>query len=386
MIYLDNATTTFPKPQAVKDIVQVNLTNAFGTPGRGPHTSALRANVAVENVRRDFSVFFGVLDAFRVVFTYSATDALNMCIKGFLDEGDHVLISSMEHNSVLRPLKGLENQGKITLDYIACDKKGYILMDDLEEKLKQNPKLVIVSHASNVTGAVQSIYKIGQKVRGAGAYFLVDAAQTAGVLPIHMSNDWIDFLAFSGHKGIFGLQGTGGLILGSRIEKLRPWREGGTGFDSESETQPVNWPETFEAGTHNVFGIISMGEGLRFIQEQSLEKIARMEKEKIQWIWEEFSQYENIVLYGPSPEEERVGVLSFRILGWDPEDIGKILAQNYGIQVRSGLQCSPLAHKRLETFPEGTIRVSPGIFSTEQEICHFLKAIETICMTEVHWF
>lgn len=386
MIYLDNAATSFPKPATVNEVIQENLMNGFGTPGRGTHASAMRANVAIGNIRREFARFFGVLEEFRVVFTYSTTDALNMCIKGFLDDGDHVLISNMEHNSVLRPLKGLENQGKITLDFIDCDEQGYIQMDDLEKKLNSNPKMVIVSHASNVTGAVQPIRVIGQKVREKGAYFLVDAAQTAGVLPIHLENDFIDFLAFAGHKGLFGLQGTGGLVIGTRIKKLRPWREGGTGFDSKSETQPVNWPEAYESGTPNVFGIISMGAGLNFIQERGLDEIARIEFEQVKMIWEELSQYENIVLYGPPPNESRVGVLSFNIQGWDPEDIGKMLNQNYGIQVRTGLHCSPLAHKKLGTYPEGTIRLSPGIFSTKKDINHFLKAMDIICMTEISWF
>lgn len=386
MIYLDNAATSFPKPGIVYESVQQYFIHGMGTPGRGTHTQAIRANTMIGNIRKDFAEFFGVLDEFRVVFTYSTTDALNMCIKGFLDEGDRVLISSMEHNSVLRPLKGLEVQGKITIDEMSCDANGYIQMDDLSEKLKRHPKLVIVSHASNVTGAIQPIREIGKRVQGSGAYFLVDAAQTAGTLSIHMKDDHIDFLAFAGHKGLFGLQGTGGLVIGTRVEKLRPWREGGTGFNSESEIQPVNWPEAFEAGTPNVPGIISMGAGLNFIQERSLKELAQIEAEQTDVLWRTFSQYENIVLYGPSPDQARVGVLSFNILGWDPEDIGKILNQNYGIQVRTGLHCSPLAHKKLGTFPEGTIRVSPGVFSTKKDINHFLKAIDTICMTEISWF
>lgn len=398
MIYLDNAATTYPKPDIVNEDVMIGLTKIAGSPGRGTHTQALIANDTVAAIRKNYAKFFGLLEDFRVVFTYSATDALNMAIKGFLETGDHVVISEMEHNSVVRPLRGLEKQGKITLHIVSCDEKGYVNMDDFSEKMAQHEKikLVVMSHASNVTGAVQPIEQIGKLTREKGAFFLVDAAQTAGVIPISVNELQIDMLVFAGHKGFYGLQGTGGLVLGERIEQLRPWREGGTGFDSKSETQPVNWPEAFESGTPNVLGIVSLGAGLDFIKETGIDKIAAVQHKHCVEIWEQLSQYEEIVLYGPTPDEKRVSVLSFNIKGWDPEDVGKMLNQNYGILVRTGLHCAPLAHRSLGTFTgdptledkfsEGTVRVSPGYFTTDRDIKQFLLAIRNITDVELGWF
>lgn len=387
--YLDNAATTFPKPPHSLERVFETVSTGVGTPGRGNHEISAKANDAVLVIRKRLAKFFGVLEDFRVVFTYSATDALNLAIKGFLQDGDHVIISSMEHNSVLRPLRGLEKQEKITLDIISCDEKGYICTEELYEKITDKTRLVIVSHASNVTGAIQPIQEIGEEVRKRGAFLLVDAAQTAGVLPLNIEEQYIDMLVFAGHKGLFGMQGTGGLVIGTRIEGLRPFREGGTGFDSRSETQPVNWPEAFEAGTHNIPGILSLGEGLSFIEETGLETIAKKEMEYFTYLWEKLSHYDEIVLYGPSPDEERVAVLSFIIKGWDPQDIEQMLSQNYGVSVRTGLHCAPLAHKTIGTYGEkgeGTIRVSPGFFTTKQELRLFLTAIKNITSTEVHWY
>lgn len=387
--YLDNAATSFPKPPQLLERVFETISNGVGTPGRGTHEISAKANDEVLVIRKRLAKFFGVLEDFRVVFSYSATDALNMAIKGFVQDGDHVIISSMEHNSVLRPLRGLEEQGKLTLDIISSDDKGYIDTNELYGKITDKTRLVVVSHASNVTGAVQPIEQIGAEVRKRGAYLLVDAAQTAGVLPLHLEDQSIDMLVFAGHKGLYGLQGTGGLVIGDRIEGLRPWREGGTGFDSKSETQPVNWPEAFEAGTHNIPGILSLGEGLTFIEETGIDTIAEKEMEHLRYLWEKLSYNEEIKLYGPSPDEERVAVLSFTINGWDPEDIGYMLSQNYEIFVRTGLHCAPLAHKTIGTYGNdgvGTIRVSPGYFTTEKEIKEFLKAIKNITSTKVGWY
>lgn len=387
MIYLDNAATSFPKPKIVIDAGMANLTAAIGTPGRGLHEAAAVAAESVDSVRRAVAKFFGILEDYRVIFTYSATDALNMGLKGFLNSGDHVLISNMEHNSVLRPLKGLERDGVITTDIVAADDNGYLDIDDLQKKLRfKKTKLVCVSHGSNVTGAIQNAREIGRIVRAEGAYFLLDAAQSAGVAPIHQEEDFIDLLAFAGHKGLYGLQGTGCLLLGSRIRGLRPFREGGTGFDSMSETQPVNWPEAFEAGTHNVLGINSIGCGLKFINDTGMEKIAQAENEHLKALWEAMGEYENITLYGPKPHDSRVAVLSFNLKGWEPEDVGGVLNINHGIITRTGLHCSPLAHKRLGTFPAGSVRVSPGYFNDTKDIKDFLKVIETMATIDVPWY
>lgn len=384
--YLDNAATTFPKPPHALEKVFQEISKSGGTPGRGIHQVAVQANDTCQIVRKKIAKFFDVLDDFRIVFTYSATDALNLAIKGFVEDGDHVLISSMEHNSVLRPLRGLEKKGVISLDIVSCDEEGYIDMDDLKRKFRNETKLVVVSHASNVTGAVQPIKEIGSEVRSRDVFLLVDAAQSAGVIPLSVTNDLVDMLVFAGHKGLYGMQGTGGLVIGERVSALRPLREGGTGFDSKSETQPLNWPEAFEAGTHNIPGIISLGEGVTFIEEIGIEKIAKLEMEHFDYIWDRLNDNDNVILYGPPPTKDRVPVLSFNIKGWEPEDIANILTQNYEISVRSGLHCAPLAHRTIGTYPEGTVRVSPGYFTTKEELRHFLQAIKNITATKVGWY
>lgn len=385
MIYLDNAATSYPKPKNVTDRITELLSDVVGTPGRGNHVTAAKATFGVSSVRRAYADFFNLLEEYRIVFTYSATDALNMAIKGFVNKGDHVVITHTEHNSVSRPLNAMARDGFISLDVAPCSKEGYVLVDEFRKLVTEKTRLVVVCHGSNVTGALQDIETLGQIVREKGSYLLVDAAQTAGVVNIDMRNMPIDFLAAAGHKGLFGMQGTGLLALGERIFKLKPFREGGTGFDSYSECQPINWPEAFESGTHNVPGIISMGEGLKFIQETGIEKIAQVELEHTKRIWDFLSSFENVTLYGPNPEDNRFrcGVVSFNVAGWEAEDIGAILNQNYDIHTRAGLQCSPLTHQFLDTFPVGTVRVSPGYFTTNKDIDNFCNAIKRIAIMDV---
>lgn len=385
MIYLDNAATSYPKPQNVTDRIVTMMSDVVGTPGRGNHVSAAKATFGVSSVRRDFMEFFNLLEDYRIVFTYSATDALNMAIKGFIKQGDHVVMTHTEHNSVSRPLNAMERDGFISLDIAPCSQEGYVLVDEFRKLVTDKTKLVVVCHGSNVTGAVQDIETLGQIVREKGSYLLLDAAQTAGVINIDMRKMPIDFLAAAGHKGLYGMQGTGILVLGERIFKLDPFREGGTGFDSYSECQPINWPEAFESGTHNVPGIISMGEGLKFIQETGIENIAKVELEHTQKLWDFLSSFDNIRLYGPNPENNkmRCGVISFNVDGWESEDIGVVLNQNYDIHTRAGLQCAPLAHKFLDTFPVGTVRISPGYFTTENDIDNFCNAMKRIAIMDV---
>ena len=383
MIYLDNAATSFPKPFNVGRKVIEILSEGTGTPGRGSHNTAAKALNGVQAVRKGFIDFFNLLEDFRIIFTYSATDALNMALKGFLNKGDHVVITSTEHNSVSRPLKAMARDGIIRLDIAPCDRYGYVIIDEFKKLVTEKTKLAVVCHSSNVTGALQPVETLGQIVREKGGYLLLDAAQTAGIVPIDMRNMPVDMLAAAGHKSLYGLQGTGILVLGERIFKLRPFREGGTGFDSSSEYQPVNWPEAFEAGTHNVPGIISMGEGLKFINETGIKNIAERELYHIERLWEYLSHFDNITLYGPKPDMARTAVLSFNVSGWDAEDVGAVLNQNYDIQTRSGLQCSPLTHQFLGTFPQGTVRLSPGYFTTDKDIDTFCNAIRRIAQVDV---
>jgi cysteine desulfurase family protein len=383
MPYLDNAATSFPKPGRVNSAVRDWLEAGAGTPGRGTHAQARRSADAVTLVRRSLSRFFGLSDEHRVIFCYSATDALNMALKGFLEEGDHVLISSMEHNSVLRPLRGMEQDRRISLEIVPCDSQGRLDPDEVSRCFNARTKLVVVSHASNVTGTVQPVHAIGKAVRERGAYFLIDAAQSAGSIPCKINDLAADMVAFSGHKGLYGLQGTGGLALGERVLSLRPWREGGTGFNSLSETQPREWPETFEAGTHNVPGILSLGEGLAFIEETGIDAIHRAEMERFTQLWEALSGLSSVQLFGPPPGEIRTPVLSLNIKGWEPEDVGAVLNYNHGIQARTGLHCAPLAHKTIGTYPTGTVRLSPGYFTRTDDIRQAVRAITTLATTLV---
>ncbi len=383
MPYLDNAATTFPKPEQVTEAVRNWLESGAASPGRGAHSFARRSDDAVGAVRKSLARFFGVRDAYRLIFCCSATDALNMALKGFLDEGDHVLISSMEHNSVLRPLRGMEKKGLITLEIVSCDGTGLLDPNDVMSRFNERTKLVVVSHASNVTGTIQPAAAIGRAVRERGAFFLLDAAQTAGILPIDVEEDCIDMLAFSGHKGLFGLQGTGCLALGSRIKALRPWREGGTGVNSLSETQPREWPDAFEAGTPNMPGIVSMSEGLAFIESVGLDTIRQKEMEHCAEIWRVLSSLKSVELYGLPPGDGRIAVVSFNIRGWEPDDVGNVLTHNHDVHVRTGLQCSPLAHQTLGTHPDGAVRISPGWFTTHEDIRQALRAIRAVAETLV---
>jgi len=381
MSYLDNAATSFPKPDCVNDLLRSIAEHGVVSPGRGSHTLANKASDAVNNVRHRLANFFGAPGNNWVSFCFNATDALNLAIKGVLVSGDHVIISAMEHNSVLRPLRGLERSGVITLDIAPCDSIGRLDPDEVTKRFKKNTRLVVCSHASNVTGTIQPVAAIGKAVREHDAYFLVDAAQTAGVIPINIEEFCIDLLAFTGHKGLYGLQGTGGIAIGSRIKHLRPFREGGTGINSVSEVQPHEWPEAFEAGTPNVPGIMSLGKGLEFIEEQGMDSIHKRGSEQIEYLWRELSQIDGIELYGPEPSSDRLAVLSLNIRGWEPDDVGSILNHNHNIYVRTGLHCSPLAHQTINTYSDGTVRLSPGYFTTENELINVVKVIKSIAKT-----
>lgn len=381
MPYLDNAATSWPKPEQVRRAVQDWLENGSGSPGRGSHAFAQRAGEIISQTRRRLARFFKAPDENRIVFCASATDALNLALKGLLEQGDHVLISAMEHNSVLRPLRGLERERGIRLEIVPCDSAGRLDPDEVVQRMNKKTRLVVVSHASNVTGTVQPVAVIGKQVREQGAYFLLDAAQTAGLLPVDMQAMNADLLVFSGHKGLLGLQGTGVLLIGERIRSLRPWREGGTGFNSLAEEQPQDWPERFEAGTPNVPGILSLGEGLAFLEEQGMAAVRAKEMQLFRQLWQGLHDLDKLQLYGPPPGEERISILSCSIQGWEPEDIGEMLNYNHELQVRVGLHCAPLAHRTIGTLPLGTVRLSPGYFSSQQDIAQAAAAVRTIAET-----
>lgn len=384
-IYLDNAATGFPRPDSVTDAVRRWMLEEGGSPGRGHHFLSRRAGDQVSKVRRQVARFFGVNEEFRVAFTYGATDALNMAVKGFLKKGDHVIISAMEHNSVLRPLRHLVEEDFISLDVIPCNEEGYLVEDLIWAAFQENTRLIVLNHASNVTGTVQQVAKIGAEIRRRGAYLLLDAAQSTGNISVKIDDLKADMIAFAGHKGLFALPGIGGLILGERINQMNTWRQGGTGYNSKSETQPLNWPEAFEAGTMNMPGILSMGKGIEYIEEQGLEAISACKMGHLSYLWDELSAIRGVALHGPKPEKQRVAVLSFNITDWEPDDVAEILQHNYRVQLRSGLHCAPLAHKTLGTMPDGSVRISPGIFTEQEELDTVVQAIRNMALSRVGW-
>jgi len=304
---------------------------------------------------------------------------INLALKGFLKAGDHVLTSSMEHNAVMRPLKRLENPplGGISKTVVQCSKEGFLNSKDIEREIKPNTKLIIITHASNVVGTILPIREVGEIAKKKGIAFLVDAAQSAGLLPIDVQRDNIDMLGCTGHKSLFGPQGTGFLYIKDGLD-IKPLIEGGTGSNSESDEMPDFFPDKFQAGTLNTPGIAGLGAGIEFIQKEGLKNIRAKELHLTTEIMNGLKNIKGVKLYGSLNPLDRVAVVSFNIEGKDPADVGNILNEKYDIMSRVGLHCAPNAHRTIGTFPEGTVRVSVGYFNTEGDIDKLIKAVKDI--------
>lgn len=376
LIYFDNAATSFPKPEEVYRKVDHILRDVGGNPGRSGHRMAIAANRVILDSRDSIAKLFNIEDSSRIVFTSGATEALNLGIKGFLRPGDHVITSGVEHNAVARPLKAMEKKG-VECTKVICSPEGFLDPDDLRKAIRPNTRLMVINHASNVTGAINPVREIGAIARERGVKLLVDAAQTAGALPIHIERDNIDMLACAGHKSLFGLQGAGLLYVAPGVS-LEPLKEGGTGSDSENDAMPETLPERFEVGTMNTPGIGGLGEGVEFILKEGVEKIRRHEVELTMRLIGGLSDIKNIKLYGPKDAERRMAVVSFNIEGKDPSDVGFVLDSSFGIMARVGLHCAVDAHRTIGTFPRGTVRLSPGYFNTTQEVDFVLDSIKRI--------
>ncbi len=377
MIYLDNAATSFPKPEVVYQALDAFARQSLANPGRAGHKMALAAERALDDCRHLLNVLFNGVAPERFIFTLNCTDALNMAFKGILQEGDHVVTSDLEHNSVSRPLRKLELDGRITLTRIKADAGGTIDADDVRRALTPKTRLVAVTHASNVLGTVQPIAEIAAIVRERGALFLVDAAQTAGVIPIDVRALPIDLLAFPGHKSLMGPTGTGALYVGPRVE-LRAWREGGTGGDSSSETQPRELPYFLEGGTPNVLGVAGLAAGIKWVQETGLDAVREHEVRLCERLWQRLDELGGFEVFGNRDPTRRVGTLSFRSEALPAAEIGGILDQAFDIAIRPGLHCAPYIHRALGTHPDGTVRVSPGAFSSEKDIDTLVAALAEI--------
>jgi cysteine desulfurase family protein len=377
MIYLDNAATSFPKPEAVYQALNAFARTHLANPGRAGHKMALAAEHALDDCRHLLNQFFHGEAPERFVFTLNATDALNMAFKGVLAEGDHVITTDLEHNSVSRPLRAMQLANRITLTRVKADSGGTIDPDAIRQAITPRTRMIALTHASNVLGTVQPIAEIGGIVRERNLLFLVDAAQTAGVLPIDVREMNIDLLAFPGHKSLLGPTGTGALYVGPRA-KVGVWREGGTGGDSSSETQPREFPYFLEGGTPNVLGVAGLAAGIKYVAEQGLERIHAHEVALTERLWQKLDEIGGFQVFGHRDMTKRVGTLSFRTDAVAAPELGGILDQAFDVAVRPGLHCAPYIHRSLGTFPDGTVRVSPGAFNTEADIDHLLRALAEI--------
>jgi cysteine desulfurase family protein len=374
MIYLDHAATSFPKPELVYEAVNRAMREAGGNPGRSGHRLSTAAGRIVEDARVLLAQLFNVPKPEQISFTLNATDAINLALKGILKPGDHVVTSSMEHNAVIRPLEVLKNSG---VDYtrVTASPINGIRLDDVAAAIRENTKLMVFSHVSNVTGTVNPIADIGALCRERGILFLVDASQSAGVRPVDVRSMCIDLLAFPGHKGLLGLQGTGGLYIREGVD-VRPCREGGTGSRSESRVQPVDRPDRYESGTQNTPGIAGLAAGVRTILNEGVETVCEREAALANRLINGLGDIKGVRLYGPPSGPVRSGVVSVTMDGMDAQEVSFILDSAFDIAVRAGLHCAPDAHETIGTlWMGGTIRISTGCFNTEQDIDACLAAL-----------
>ena len=377
-IYLDNASTSFPKAPTVATAMSDYITNRGININRGSYALAYDVEDIIYTTRQRLNTLFNGHDPSHVVFTQNVTMSLNMVIKGLLKAGDHVLVSSMEHNAVMRPLTQLLDKG-IIFDIIPCDKTGSIQLESMDSLIRPNTVAMIINHASNVCGTIQPLESIGPICKAHSLQFIVDAAQTAGVIPIDVKACHIDALCFTGHKGLLGPQGIGGIILTKEMaQTLTPLIAGGTGSFSHLETMPTHMPDAFEAGTLNLPGIIGLNEGLAYIESQGMENIHNHELALTQAFLEGLQSIDGINIVGKQNIQDRTAVVSITIDGMDPASIAYELESNYHIMTRVGLHCAPRAHQTLETYPEGTVRFSFGYANTHKDVETALSALHRI--------
>ena len=378
-LYFDNAATSSPKPQIVLDRIQAALTEFNANPGRSGHPAALAAAREVLTCREALAALLGCEDPARIAFAFNCTDALNLAIKGVLRYGDHAIATQLEHNSVLRPLSALAARGRISLSIVPPRPDGFVSPDDIRAAIRKNTRLIAVTHASNVTGAIQPVAAIGQMARREGVCYLIDGAQALGALPVSVRALGCDLYAFPGHKSLLGPMGTGGLYIRPGLS-LRPLREGGTGTDSESVLQPESLPEKYESGTLNLPGIAGLGAGCAFVKER-VSAIMAHERELTQAVYEGLSAIPGAEIHSPREEAARAGIVSFNLEGMTSSDVSDRLA-NAGIAVRGGLHCAPGAHRFLSTLRRGAVRASVGYANTFEEVDAFLAAVKRIAKGE----
>ncbi len=376
MIYFDSAATTWPKPTEVWQAMENCIRFTGANPGRSGHQMAIKAGKLVDEARELLATLFNITNPDRIIFTLNATEALNLGIKGLLKPGDHVITSSMEHNSVTRPLYVLQSKG-IEVTKVSCARDGGIKVEDIEKAVRPNTTAIVITHASNVTGTLMPIAEIGRLAKKKGLYFIVDAAQTAGVFNINVSFMNIHLLAFPGHKGLYGPTGTGGLYIAEGLE-LTPLKEGGTGSMSEVPGQPNLMPERYESGTLNSVGIAGLAAGLKFLRSEGTEKVRQHEMELTQRFLKGAGKIKGLTLYGPAEIHERAPVVSFSLAGKATGMVGTVLDKQYNIACRAGLHCAPDAHSTLGTFDQKLVRFSFSYFNKEEEVDYAIGTLAEI--------
>lgn len=377
-VYLDNAATTFPKPKQVVDAIYNYMLNVGGNAGRGNYSNSLQSNRYLYDARETVCNFFGYDNPSNVIFTNNVTTSLNMLIKGLLKPGDHVITSSMEHNSVIRPLIDCKNSINIDLDIVDADSKGFVSVHDIEKNIRKKTKLIIITQASNVTGSIQNIKEIGQLCKKNNIFFIVDSSQGAGVLDINMKSINADAVAFTGHKSLLGPQGIGGFIINDDLNKeCSSILQGGTGSLSYSLEQPDFLPDKFECGTHNLPGIVGLSESIKFINSIGLNEINEHNKYLLKHLLNGLMNISGLKVYGDTSGDNSTTCVSINSDSLDASELGYLL-ENEGIKTRCGLHCSPLAHKTIGTYPNGTVRLSLSYFTTKADIEYTLKSINKI--------
>jgi len=383
-IYLDNAATSFPKPPGVIAAMTRFANDIGASPGRGAYAESREAGQLLETCRERLRALLGGQSSAHVIFTLNASDALNLAIHGLLNPGDHAITTFMDHNSVLRPLSELTAAGVIQQTRIVCDpKSGLLDVTALGRAIRKNTRLIAVAHASNVTGTLQSIRDIGKLAREHEIPFLVDAAQTAGHVPLDIESDFIDLVAVPGHKGLLGPLGTGALYIRPGLEdKLRTVRQGGTGSNSELDVQPEFLPDKYEPGSHNAIGIVGLSEALKYILEQGVQSLWDHDRELTQAMLDVLGRdLPGLRWYGPRRLGDRVGVFCVRLASYEkPQDLSDALEARFGLLTRSGIHCAPLAHQTIGTYPlGGTTRFSFGAFTTVEDVQALGDALESLC-------
>jgi cysteine desulfurase family protein len=376
-IYLDNAATSFPKPEAMLAAMESYSREIGANPGRSGHGRSIDAGRIIYQTREILANLFHIEDPLRIALTKNATEALNIALFGSLRPGDHVLTTSMEHNSVMRPLRYLASHG-VELSVVPCSPRGGLDPDDVSKMLKKNTVLVIMTHASNVTGTIMPIAEVGRRVHEkSNAMFCVDAAQTAGALPLDVNRMDIDLLAFTGHKSLYGPQGTGGLYIREGLDqRIKPLSMGGTGSRSEFEEQPDFMPDKYESGTPNTIGFAGLNAGVAFVLSDSVEAIREKEMKLTDRFRRRLSEEsDRITVYGPADVRQQTAVVSFNIEKMTPSDVAFHLEEKFHILCRPGLHCAPAAHRTIGTFPQGSVRFSFSVFTSDADVDRAVAAV-----------